>query len=258
VGLSILALPLFLCGLVTGGFLASVVAASVAMLWLAPSRHWFAGTTPPVATPSTRAADPGTGLPPLPPPPHVTHDVTQGPPPWPTYPSAQQWLAPPPPQPVRRPTALTAACAITWICCALTVFLAVLLVAVLVTDAEGLFAEMHRQNPDLADQGVSDATLRTATWVTAVVCLVWAVASSALALMAFLRKRWAAIGLVVSAAGVALFCLAGSLVSPPLALPGVLAAATVGLLLQPSVQRWLSRRESRGAPPGPGGGSRVM
>ena len=46
VWLSILALPLFLCGLVTGGFLASVVAASVAMLWLAPARHWFDGTTP--------------------------------------------------------------------------------------------------------------------------------------------------------------------------------------------------------------------
>ena len=46
VGLSILAVPLFLCGLVTGGFLASVVAASVAMLWLAPARHWFDGTTP--------------------------------------------------------------------------------------------------------------------------------------------------------------------------------------------------------------------
>ncbi len=46
IGLSLLALPLFVCGLVTGGFLASVVAASVAMLWLTPSRHWFAGTTP--------------------------------------------------------------------------------------------------------------------------------------------------------------------------------------------------------------------
>ena len=45
-GLSVLAVPLFLCGLVTGGFLASVVAASVAMLWLSPARHWFAGTTP--------------------------------------------------------------------------------------------------------------------------------------------------------------------------------------------------------------------
>ena len=58
-GLSVLAVPLFLCGLVTGGFLASVVAASVAMLWLSPARHWFAGTTPePVpSSASTPAAD---------------------------------------------------------------------------------------------------------------------------------------------------------------------------------------------------------
>src|SRR4051794_22205787 len=49
VGLTVLAVPLVLCGLVTGGFLASVVAASVAMLWLAPARLWFAGKTAPVA-----------------------------------------------------------------------------------------------------------------------------------------------------------------------------------------------------------------
>ena len=52
-------MPLFLCGLVTGGFLASVVAASVAMLWLAPARHWFAGTTPePVPSSASTAARP--------------------------------------------------------------------------------------------------------------------------------------------------------------------------------------------------------
>ncbi len=137
-----------------------------------------------------------------------------------------------------------AACVLTWVCCAFTALLSILLVAVLAADADALFAEMHRQNPDLADQGVSDATLQSATWLTAIVCLVWAAVSGALAVLAFNRMRWAAIALIVSAGVVALFCLAGSLVSPPLALPGILAAATVGLLLQPSVQRWLVRREA--------------
>ena len=88
---------------------------------------------------------------------------------------------------------------ITWVCCAFTALLSLLLVAVLAVDADGLFAEMHRQNPDLSDQGVSDATLQSATWVTAIVCLVWAVVSGLLAVLAFQRMRWAAIALVVSA-----------------------------------------------------------
>jgi hypothetical protein len=267
VALSILALPLFLCGLVTGGFLASVVAVSVAMLWLAPSRHWFEETTP---TPTTSTgpgvgstgAWPGPAAPPPPAPyaapprvdlpsqPPVVGHLTHGPPPWPPYAAGPQ-------PPARRPTALVVACVVTWVCCALAVLLSVLLMAVLAADADGLFAEMHRQNPDLTDQGVSDATLRSATWVTGGVCLVWSVASSAFAVLAFLRRRWAAIALVVSAGAVALTCLAGSLVSPPLVVPGILAAAAAGLVLHPSVQRWLARREVRGGPrrprmPGPG------
>jgi hypothetical protein len=147
---------------------------------------------------------------------------------------------------------MVAACILTWVCCALAALLSVLLVAVLVADADELFAEMHRQNPELAGQGVTDATLRSATWVTAVVCLFWSLASSALAVLAFVRKRWAAIALIVSAGAVAMLCLAGSLVSPPLAIPGLLAAATAGLLLQPSVQRWLIRREPPRGPWGAG------
>jgi hypothetical protein len=261
IGLSVLALPLFLCGLVTGGFLASVVAASVAMLWLSPSRQWFAGTTPePVpSTPSnastptaaTPAPRPAPTAPPLPPP--GPSAAQQPPPAWPAYAATQPppWVPPPAPPP-RRPAAVAAACAITWACCALAALMSVLLVGVLIADPEGLITEMHRQNPTLVDQGVSDGALRSASWVTAVVCLVWAVASGLLAVLAFQRRRWAAIGLAVSAAVVGLLCLVGSLLSPPLVVPGLLAAATVALLLQSSAQRWLGRRDVRGAARGPG------
>ena len=266
-GLTILAVPLFLSGLVTGGFLASVVLASTAMLWLAPSRHWFAGTTPPTVdeprgdaprswpppyspqqpsqTPSGQAQDPPRAdVPPLPPP---GPSASQQPPPWTPYAGPAPWTVPVPgaPQvaPPRRPSGLVVACVITWTCCAVSVLLSVLLIAVLAVDTEALFAEMQRQNPDLADQGVSDATLQSATWVTAIVMLVWGLLSSALAALTFRRIRWAAIALAVSAGGVALLCLGGSLLSPPLVLPGVLAAVAAVLLLQPSAQRWLSRRE---------------
>src|SRR6478752_991363 len=44
---SVLAVPIFLTGMVTGGFVTSVIAASAAILWLQPARAWFDGTTPP-------------------------------------------------------------------------------------------------------------------------------------------------------------------------------------------------------------------
>ncbi len=253
IGLSVLALPLFLCGLVTGGFLASVVAASVAMLWLSPARQWFAGITPDPVPSTPAPAPPPPTAPPLAPP---GPPATQLPPPvWPAYAATQPppWVpAPAPAPPPRRPTAVAAACAITWACCAFVALMSLLLVGVLVADSEGLITEMHRQNPTLVDQGISDGALRSASWVTAVVCLVWAVASGVLAVLAFQRRRWAAIGLAISAAVVGLLCLVGSLVSPPLVVPGLLAAATVALLLQSSAQRWLGRRDVPGAARGPG------
>jgi len=44
--LSVLAVPLFLAGLVTGGFLSSMVAVAVVMLWTRPARDWFDGRAP--------------------------------------------------------------------------------------------------------------------------------------------------------------------------------------------------------------------
>ncbi len=261
IGLSVLALPLFVCGLVTGGFLASVVAASVAMLWLSPSRHWFAGTKPEaIKAPAPSGANPSAPTPPPPtlsplPPPGPT--AAQAPPPaWPPYAATQPppWVAPPSAPPLsRRPAGVVAACVITWACCAFAALMSLLLVAVLAADADGLLAEMHRQNPALADQGVSDGTLRSASWMTAIVCLLWSLASGLFAVLAFQRRRWAAIALVVSAGVVGLLCLAGALVSPPLAVPGILAVATAALLLQPSAQRWLKHRDALVARPGGSG-----
>src|SRR3546814_13983746 len=43
IGLSVAAVPLFLAGLVAGGFLSSLVAVCAVMLWTKPSRDWFNG-----------------------------------------------------------------------------------------------------------------------------------------------------------------------------------------------------------------------
>ncbi len=251
IGLSVLAVPLFLTGLATGGFLASVVAASITLLWLPPSRQWFSDTAAP--TPATRATPPGSTHAPPPtapsgPPESRPSPPTggEGPPPWAQYGAPRPWA--PAARTAARPRPVLASCVITWVCCAVTSVFAILVVAVLAADADGLFAELHRQNPQLADQGVSDATLETATWVTAIVCVVWSLVSSGLAVLAFQRVRWAAYGLIVSAGLVALLCLAGSLVSPVLAVPGVLAAAAAVLMLRPGVHAWFARREEQPPP----------
>ena len=137
---------------------------------------------------------------------------------------------------------MVAACVITWVCCALASVIGVLLLAVLVVDTDGLFTELHRQNPQLGED-VSDALLETVTWATAIVCVVWSLTSSGLAVLAFRRVRWAAYGLVVSAGLVAVLCLAGSVASPVLVVPGVLAAASAVLLLQGRAHRWFTHEE---------------
>jgi len=251
IGLGVLAIPLFLCGLVTGGFLASVVAASVAMLWLQPSRSWFHGDEPPRTdadesmsggaasrAPVRPDATPG-DLPPLPPlaPPGAAAGQ-QAPPAWMPYASTEPWLQQRRPA---RPGSLVTACVVTWASCALAGLFAILMVAVLAADPEGLAAEMHRQNPALADEGITDATLRTVAWAVGLGCLAWALVSSVFAVLAFQGVRWARVALVVSAGAVAIACLAGSLISPVLAAPGALAALTAVLLLRPAVQRWFAR-----------------
>jgi hypothetical protein len=45
-GLTVLAVPLFVAGLVTGGFMSSMVAVAVIMLWTRPARDWFDGRAP--------------------------------------------------------------------------------------------------------------------------------------------------------------------------------------------------------------------
>ncbi|WP_166134504.1 hypothetical protein [Nocardioides ochotonae] len=52
--LSVLAVPLFVCGLVVGGIMSSFVAAAVVMLWVQPARDWFNGKEASAGTRDTR------------------------------------------------------------------------------------------------------------------------------------------------------------------------------------------------------------
>ena len=237
-------MPLFLAGSATGGFLAAFVAASIAMLWLPPARAWFTGKSPTAASPSAAARQPATvrrttGTAPA----GVRRRRRRGR--GTARPGRGRPRRParlPRPTAPSRPGAVVAACVITWVCCAMASVIGVLLLAVLAVDTDGLFTELHRQNPQLGED-VSDALLETVTWATAIVCVVWSLTSSGLAVLAFRRVRWAAYGLVVSAGLVAVLCLAGSVASPVLVVPGVLAAAAAVLLLQGRAHRWFTTRE---------------
>ena len=52
IGLTVVAVPLFVTGVVTGGFISSLVAAAIVLLWMQPARDWFNGVaarpTPPL------------------------------------------------------------------------------------------------------------------------------------------------------------------------------------------------------------------
>ncbi|MFC6153021.1 hypothetical protein [Nocardioides yefusunii] len=57
VGLTVLAVPLLLSGLLTGGFVALMVIAAIVLLWLQPSKNWFAGL-PPIEPPAPLSKQP--------------------------------------------------------------------------------------------------------------------------------------------------------------------------------------------------------
>ena len=101
--LTVLAAPLFLAGMVVGGFLPAVIVGSIVMLWFQPARDWIDGKAPrvvpaapalppppvetppaePPAAPSGPRAYPGFGEPP------------GGPLDWPAPPGPPVYVAPP-------------------------------------------------------------------------------------------------------------------------------------------------------------------
>lgn len=69
--LSVLAVPLFLAGFVTGGFTSSLVAAAAVVLWLQPARAWVNGDPVPeryLRPPAPQPGQPGPGQRPVGPP----------------------------------------------------------------------------------------------------------------------------------------------------------------------------------------------
>ncbi|MFC4784445.1 hypothetical protein ACT8ZV_08225 [Nocardioides sp. MAHUQ-72] len=215
--LTLLAVPLFVTGLVSGGFLASVVAASSVMLWFQPARDWFDGKAP---TPAPEPVAPA---------------------PWPASRPAQaapELLPRLEADPTVRPAAVSWACVLTWVCAGLTLLAMAASMALLAASPDLVFEELHRQNPDLAAQGLSDDTLRTATFAVGGVVVVWSLAAMVLAGLAFRRVGWARLSLVGSASASAVCLLLATLGQFLLVLPLAASVVTLALLVRPDVRAW--------------------
>ncbi|CAB4712666.1 MAG: hypothetical protein F2667_08120 [Actinobacteria bacterium] len=262
--LSVLAVPLFLAGMTSGGFMSALVAAASVMLWFQPARDWFDGKAPrPAPEPPPRpvpapVADPPQSGPPLSGPPAPVP---------PTYPAPQQGAAPgaPPPYvgfgeapswpaapgmpayaPARtagapRPQALIWACALTWTICALVTVGMLLTSAVLAASPDAVFDELYQQNPDLADAGLSRTTLTTAVFVLTGIFGLWCVAASVFAALAFRGTAWARTALLVSAAVATVLLVLTVIGNIAMVIPLAACLGAIMLLLRPEVRAWRPR-----------------
>ena len=279
--LSVLAVPLFLAGLVTGGFLSSMVAVAVVMLWTRPARDWFDGRAPaPVldgprqdrpdpdpegpdrqypdrstAPPSTPSAYQGFGsqgghpnstqqAPP-------TQPYGQGQPGGPTYPSAPGgW--PPAQQPAAhqhagvpfvtsRPREVLQACVITWVFSGLVV-VAMSLVLISFAADPSLIDEVSSSDNRFADSGLTADQIRSYSLGLALVFGLWALASAALGVLVMLGRVWARYALIVSAVLASLLTLLMVIAAPVLLLVTLAGVATAVLLTRPAVGAWFAQR----------------
>ncbi len=252
-GISLLAVPLFVSGLVAGGFLSSLVAASAVMLWLEPSRDWFNGkpakpppererrtadrSAPAVPPPAPSGARPQQGFGSIPPGPsafpgasHAAQSALQ---------AQQSQYGPPVPSPLPpRPDSVLWACILTWVFSGLAGLTMAALALVIVASPETFFDELRQRDPDFDTQGFSDGVLANLIYVTAAVTVVWSSVATILAILLFNRVSWARVGLVSCAAGAGAVCLVTAVGSLVMVAPLLGCGVTIALLLRREVRAW--------------------
>jgi hypothetical protein len=254
--LTLLAAPLFLAGMVVGGFLPAVIVGSIAMLWFQPARDWLDGKAPrtvpkPPASPSP--SPPQVEAPPQAAPPATTAAprAVPGFGEAPSAPSAPGAVGPAAPAPYAvvptiqaapgRPPALVWACALAWTGSAVVLVVMLISVAVVLAAPDTLIDELYRQNPELRSDGITSETLRSTVLVAGTLLVVWSVVAAVLALFAWLGRSWAWTALLVSACCASVLCALAALGSPAMLVPLVVCGATIPLLLRPEVRAFVKR-----------------
>jgi hypothetical protein len=135
------------------------------------------------------------------------------------------------------------ACVLTWVLSAMTALVMGLSAVVIALEPDLVFDEIRRQDPDFSAQGVTGRMVQVATYVTAGVTVVWALAAVVLAVFVLRRSGWARIALLVSAACAGVTCLVASLGSVLMVVPAFGCAVTFSLLLRPEVRAWFARHD---------------
>jgi hypothetical protein len=135
---------------------------------------------------------------------------------------------------------VTWACVVTWVFSLFAVALFAATLVVLAADPQQLFDEMHRQNPELADQ-FSDAEIRSALAAVSIGIVLWSLAAAGIAVLAWRRVAWAAVALMVSAGLAGAVCLVTVIGSLALVVPLAACAAALALLLRSESRAWFRR-----------------
>jgi hypothetical protein len=111
----------------------------------------------------------------------------------------------------------------------------------LAQDAQPVLDEAYRQNPQLADQGLSQHDLLVMLYVVISVVLAAAGAAAAFAVLLYRGHRWAWYALLITAAVSTLFFLVGTIGSIVGLLPAAASGVTFACLMRSDVRRWITR-----------------
>ncbi len=265
--LSVLAVPLFVTGLVTGGFMSSMVAVAVVLLWTRQARDWFDGRSParvPDRTPDPSGPDVSGPPPPSAPPAYrgfgsegggasggpsqaggQPGTLLDGPrhPSGATLPSAQQHRTDVP-FVTARPREVVQACVITWVFSGLVVAAMGLVLISFAADPT-LIDDVYSSDDRFADSGLTADQIRSFSLGLALTFGLWGLAAIAVAVLAFLGRSWARFLLIGSAALTSLLTLMMGIAAPVLLLVTVAGVATAVLLTRPAVGAWFALRSGR-------------
>lgn len=234
VGLSVLALPLFLSGTATGGLVSALVVAAIVSLWLQPARAWFDGREPdaararsvdaaPTATTPTSRAGPATG---------PDDRGLGGPPGRPGSSDAAGAVA-------RRPTALVAACLITMVIGSFVLVFCAVSAATLWLAPDVVAVALSEQEQTIgANPLVTVGLVQVMTSVLLALLAGWTIGACVLAALALRGRRWARTGLLVSACLAGAACGVALIGSAAFLVPLAACVGTAVLLARADVRSW--------------------
>ena len=155
--------------------------------------------------------------------------------------------------PDKRPRNVTIAAWLTWVFSGLTLLFLVFVLIALVGARDEFLAEL-RSEPEFQELNIDSGALVAAVGVAIAVLAIWCLSAILLGVLAFRRRNWARIMLVVSASMTVLVALVaiGSIVS---VLHLVAAGAVLVLLFTGGANQWYASKGSpSGYPPYPPGG----